>query len=166
MDALKKLNATDSQRPYYLVVNDKGFGLIRNDGNTIRDESSVAAEVPSPGLFVDAINSLMPEEPDERKQDTFRVFSVRNSRNAADATQRGICYSFSDHFDVYWDDGYSHTGIVELSEFGIFKDEREPNEPLPSIVVDAEMQELSTLIGEMCDVMERVKGKLEGKSDG
>ena len=56
-----------------------------------------------------------------RKRD-WQLWRVRNAREHADATDFGWCYSFYDHFDVHWDSGGAPLlGIVELSNYGIFK---------------------------------------------
>jgi len=59
----------------------------------------------SGGKFRDALKRL--------KQSSCRKFTV------TDGEKEGTCYAFHDHFDVWWKDGSTNLGIVELSRYGI-----------------------------------------------
>jgi len=61
----------------------------------------------SGGRFRDAVKEL--------KRAACRKFTV------TDGNRDGTCYSFYDHFDVWWKDGSTNLGIVELSVYGICK---------------------------------------------
>jgi len=49
----------------------------------------------------------------EMRRQRCRKFTV------TDGKKYGRCYSFYDHFDVWWFDGTCQEGIVELSMYGI-----------------------------------------------
>lgn len=65
----------------------------------------------SGGKFRDELKKL--------KQSSCRKFDV------TDGEKEGTCYSFYAHFDVWWKDGSTNLGIVELSHYGICKIEPE-----------------------------------------
>jgi len=71
------------------------------------------------GLNGDASGGKFRDELKKLKRSACRKFDV------TDGNKRGTCYSFYDHFDVWWTDGTTNLGIVELSIYGIRKVESE-----------------------------------------